>query len=290
MVKNEDSIKESKKKLDSLIIEINEKAASITAETFPDPEKIVYVKEGLKRSKEEIHYPNNESAFLITEIWLQYWFAAFTNNPHIIQSIKERLKLTETEDWFLNIDDILFEFHKINETEKFRIDIYSSMVKIYNYVGTKIFALLYLKYVGLKNGEPLSVDRIRNHIDTKNNAKRKGKIPIQNDETVKSEFVLKLFGEIFNDSHSRNDNFKNLQSFLKGSCEAMFLPQIYNDYLIGHGKYNEGEKQLVIYDLFRLIIKDKFLKDEDTYSTTNATFSSYNAYKKDVVKKILKLK
>lgn len=291
MISREDKIKESNSELDSLILEIKERATKITESVFPNPAEIVYINEKLKRSEEKIYYPTNDSAILISQIWKQYWFAAFSNNPKQIQFIKDRLGLTEAEDWFFNIDDILHEFDKINATKKFSINYHKSLANIYNYVGNKIFALLSRKYTMERNNEPLSVDRIRNYKDTINNAKRKVKIPIQNNETTVNEKVLELAGEMVKDSiNSNKDNFKIYQSFVKGTCEALYLHQIYSDYLTSNSNYKEGEKQLAIFDLFRLIIKDRFLKDEDTYSTTNSTFSNYNAYKKDAVKKILKLK
>jgi len=290
MASSEDTIKESKQKLDSLIVEINEMAGSITEATFPNPAEIIYVTERLKRSKEAFYYPSNESSFLIVEIWRQYWFAAFSQNPQLIQFIKERLKLTDAEDWFFNVNDIMNEFDRINASGNFVIDSYSTLVNIYNYVGIKIFSLLLRKYVKERNGEPLSIDRIRNDIDTANYAKRKGRIPIQNKDTAASEKVLELAAEAFKETNSSKDKFRILQSFAKGTCEALYLPQIYNEYLAGNGKYYEGEKPLVVFNLFRLIIKDRFLKDEETYSATNSTFTSYNAYRKDAVKKILKLK
>jgi hypothetical protein len=52
----------------------------------------------------------------------------------------------------------------------------------------------------------------------------------------------------------------------------------------------EGEKLLLVFDLFAMIIRDRHFYTEDEFNTSKLAHRNYNAYKKNVVKNILLLK
>jgi hypothetical protein len=80
-----------------------------------------------------------------------------------------------------------------------------------------------------------------------------------------------------------------LQAFAKGNCESFFFPEIFNDYITTTTK-SKGEKLLLVYDLFSMVIRDRKFYTEEEFNTSLLTNRNYNAYKKNVVRNILLIK
>jgi len=290
MSKDKKIINESKQKFDSLINQIKERAASITIENFPNPEKIEYTVEKLKRKGGDIRYSTKESDALIANIFIKYWLAAFTEDMQLKSFIKSKLNLKESEDWFFNLNQILGAFKSINDTNQFKIDERASLVNIYNYIGIKIFSTIYNKYVGEKNNEPLIIDRVRNDIDTIKKAKLEERNHVESESIKRTNVLLSLTNIIFDDSNNSRSEFKKLQNIAKGNCESHYFPQIYHEYITQKNKKVEKIKLLVAFELFKIIIKDKYFQNEENFRLNNITYANYDAYRRKTVLNILKLK
>jgi hypothetical protein len=279
---------ESNDKLDSLFKTIQERAKLIKIEEVPDASEIIKEPYSLKRGAEEILIPASESNELLFRINQTYIFTAFSDDIDLINEVKKKLQLKENEDWFFDINKIIIEIKELSTNKKNKIDEYGIFKNIYNYILDKITALVINKYGGHKDNEPISVERVRTHKDKLNKAKKESRNIIVNKEVQDNENLLSFFDEIIDDE--TKDSFKKIQDFAKGNCEAQYFPEIYNDFIITSSNMKEGEKLLLVFDLFAMIIRDRHFYTEDEFNTSKLAHRNYNAYKKNVVKNILLLK
>ncbi len=282
-------IKESNKKLDSLIKLIQERAQSVTINSMPDLSKIEYYELKLKKGAQPIKLPKIDSIdtfHIFSSFQMNCMYSSFTDDKNLIIYIKD--KLTNKFDWFYNLGEILQAIQNINNSTKFKIDTYNSLNNIYNYIGQKVAIYVTNHFYGYRNGEPILIERMRNHIETKNKAKKENRNIVKSNETDFLDYML-----TYSDENIKKENatpFEKFQIFLKGKCESEYLTDIYNNYIYNIHEYKEGEKLLVVFDLFKLVIKDKVLYTKDEFISSNSSLSNYNAYMKKTIKNILILK
>jgi len=288
MESNENITNEPNNELGSLIKLIQERAKYIKVEDIPFAKDIVYEPYILKRGAEQIMIPAPESTNLLIEIIQSYLFAAFSEDLELIDIIKKRLELKPNEEWFYDLKLIVSEIKKISSYKETIVDELNILKYIHDYVGTKILATIVKKYDGYKDGEPISVERARNYRDTLNKANREGRNIIQNKEVQQNEEALKIAGESI-DSNEK-DNFQKLQSFAKGNCESDYFPEIYNDFIKTSIKITQGEKLLLVFDLFSMIIKDRVFHTEEEFYSSKLKILTYDTYRQKVIKDILQLK
>ena len=288
MSSNETQINESNENLDSLIQLIKDRANSISIEQVPEASKVRYESFKPKRGAKEIMIAAPESYELVFDIFKTYIFTAFSDDLKLVKEVKNKLDVQNSEDWFIDLKMVVSEINRISAMKDVVVDKCGILENIHDYVSIKISSNLVKRYGGYKNNEPLSVERLRNHKDTFNKAKKEARYIIRNKDVEDNEKVLSLAGKILNGD--TKDNFEKVQSFAKGNCESDYFPKIYNDFIKTSNKIKEGEKLLIVFDLFKLIIKDKVFYTEDEYIKSNSVLTNYNAYKKKAIKNILQLK
>jgi hypothetical protein len=288
MKSNNNKISESDKKLDSLIYTIQERAKSIKIEEVPYANSIIKEPFERKRGAKEIMTVSNKSNTDIITIFGTYLFGAFSDDYRLVNEIKKRLDLKPNEDWFYDLNLIVNEIKKISAIEGIEVNQCGILNNIYSYVGFKINATLIQKFDGFINNEPLSVGILRNYKDTLKKAERESRNIIRNKKVEDDEQLLALAGEIF--ENDEKDDFRKVQAFAKGNCESIYFPEIFNDFIKTNSKFKNGEKLLLVYDLFAMVIRDRKFYTEDEFNTSKLTHRNYNAYKKNVVKNILLLK
>lgn len=285
---NESQIKEPNDELDSLIMLIKERAKLITIDNVPEASNIKYIPYNLKRGAEQVLIPAPESNSLLANIIQTYLLTAFSDDLLLVQEIKKKLKIKPNEDWFFDLNKLVSEIKSISNTDEIFVNEYEVLRNIHDYIGSKITATIIKKYGSYKNNEPISVERVRNYTDTRNKAKRENRNTIINDDTDSNEYVLSLAGEIVNDTEK--SNFQMLQSFAKGNMESQYFPEIFKNFIKVTNKIKEGEKYLLVFNLFKMVIRDRNFYTEEEFYDSEFKFTNYNAYKKKVVKNILQLK
>lgn len=293
-MKDETFNKESVGDVDSLLIEIRERAKSITVENFPDPNKLTFVKEHLKKSNDTIFYLDLESSHLLMEIARQYFFASVSNNTELIEYIKAKLNPFNNTYWFFDLDEILTKLNEIEETGKFKVDVYNCLRNIFEFISVKIISSLIVTYnerIGTSK-EPLNVERLRNHQETKQKALRENRHYIVNGTTLAAEKVLELTKVVFSNKMGADTDFKMASRFINGKVESKYLNPIYSDFIMPIGVIENGEKELVVYNLFQMLCKDLTLhKTLDDYELSQeSTPNGFNRYKKAAIRRIMRLK
>lgn len=280
-------ISESDKKLDSLIKTIKERAKLIKIEEVPYATSIIKEPFKRKRGAKEIMTASNSSNKDLIAIVGTYLLGAFSDDYRLVNEIKKRLDLKPNEDWFYDLNLIVNKINEICAIEGIEVNQCGILNNIYNYVGFKINATLIQKFGGYINNEPLSVGILRNYKDTLKKAERESRNIIRNKKVEDDEQLLALAGETFEDDEK--DDFTKVQAFAKGDCESMFFPEIFNDFIKTNSSVKKGEKLLLVYDLFTMVIRDRKFYTEDEFYTSQLTNRNYNAYKKNVIRNILLL-
>lgn len=288
---SESRLKESNEYMDSFILEYLNNSEKITKQTIEDLSVIEFIEEKLKRNGKKYKYPTNESASKIGQLIKVYLDIAFTESEDIKTFFISKLGLKKNENWFTPISQIKNEIDKINKSDNFRIDPNNTIIDIYNFTLQKITSVFIKKYSSHVNGEPVNLNRLKNHFKTKKLRIARSKKIVQSQEDASAESIINIMKVIANQQVLDKGDLKNITSFIQGNIESLYIPTIYNESLVSLGDFEEGEKQLIIYDLLALFMKDRPLWNEFEFHEHNRIRNrSYKNYQKKAIRNILGLK
>lgn len=181
---------ESNQKLDSFLDDLLENQKVINEQLIDEISKITYTEEKQKRNNKIVLLPDNQSLENLLPLYLNYTYAAHSEDRALVQLFIKKLSLKKNEQWFTPLSQIRFEFDRINESKDFRIDPFNAYQEILNYTGTKIIGILQRKYLPDINNEPFVFSVLENYLKTKRLRIKKNEPAIQKKKDFEIEKIL----------------------------------------------------------------------------------------------------
>lgn len=281
---------ESVKELDSLVNQYLLNANAVKIEDFPSPNNFRYESKKAKRKDQFVNYPTDETILDIYKVIHLYTIAVFASDPLLKSFILQTYNIKEVDGWFVDVSELKSELKKIVQTGIFKIDAELILELIHNYIHFKIHAFLISKYFSKIGKDEFIYHTLRNHIKANQKAKRENRGRIQTKGAKQTKIGLELINDgMYILTQKKYDLYEVIDFLYHGKCEGVFMPIIINKCIIpikpNTGTY--GQKLLVSFYLFKLIMKDRYLWSEQDFENIISSYKNYDSYKKRALKSFL---
>lgn len=293
MLENEDKINESMETLDSLIKMLGDDAASVKIEDFPDPSTFKYEFRKLKRTDSIAKIPTLETIQSIYSILFNYTLAAFSCDQNLKSYLCKTYELSPTKQWFYDLKEFQSELERISQLSDFQVNLSKIISYFRVYIFLKVHSSLIRDYYSYDAQQELVAKTIKNYYETSNRAEKENRYRVPSKEGEQFNSGLNaIIADIYKYTGQKYNVVKVVNAIFLGRCEGVVLPIIFNSCITAKvpnaGLYSM--KLLAVFNLFKLMMKDKNLWSQSDFDKNNLSFRNYDSYKKKAVKNILQLK
>ncbi len=279
-------INTSNKKLDALIFSLENKLIDEIhlLEKFSE---FNYTEVFQKRTGRKLAVPNFEALNSCIDASIYIGDATISNNVNVIKAVEE-LKIGNLLEWFTEAGALRNEFNLINSSSQFRIIPFDTFNDILFLNKSKVLLILINHHwPSWRNSSHhnLFAETLVNMEETKKNRIRSGKLPFTDNNEHKTDKKLAKLNVDFENAGIKQ-NYKDL---LKGNIDSPFIRNIL-DKILCIKQVSERQKNLVVFPLLKLILKDRHLLTEKEFYSTTSPIHSYEDYMNGCIRNLLKLK